>query len=52
MAFVAAYLLRFDFLIEPFYRTQILRVLPFLLPVRSSSSIFLVCTGVCGVTSA
>ncbi len=32
MAFVGAYLLRFDFALEPFYRTQILRLLPFLLP--------------------
>ncbi len=32
MAFVGAYLLRFDFILEPFYRTQILRLLPFLLP--------------------
>jgi FlaA1/EpsC-like NDP-sugar epimerase len=34
MAFVGAYLLRFDFTLEPFYRAQILRVLPFLLPVK------------------
>jgi len=32
MAFVGAYLLRFDFTLEPFYRAQILRLLPFLLP--------------------
>lgn len=32
MAFVGAYLLRFDFVLEPFYRTQILRLLPLLLP--------------------
>jgi FlaA1/EpsC-like NDP-sugar epimerase len=32
MAFVGAYLLRFDFVLEPFYRTQILVLLPFLLP--------------------
>jgi FlaA1/EpsC-like NDP-sugar epimerase len=31
-AFVGAYLLRFDFTLEPFYRGQILRLLPFLLP--------------------
>lgn len=32
MAFVGAYLLRFDFALEPFYRSQILRLLPLLLP--------------------
>jgi FlaA1/EpsC-like NDP-sugar epimerase len=32
MTFVGAYLLRFDFVLEPFYRTQILSLLPFLLP--------------------
>lgn len=32
MAFVGAYLLRFDFTLDPFYRAQILKVLPFLLP--------------------
>lgn len=32
MAFVGAYLLRFDFTLEPFYRSQIIRLLPFLLP--------------------
>jgi len=32
MAFVGAYLLRFDFTLEPVYRAQILRLLPFLLP--------------------
>jgi FlaA1/EpsC-like NDP-sugar epimerase len=32
MAFVGAYLLRFDFTLDPFYRHQILLVLPFLLP--------------------
>ena len=31
-AFVGAYLLRFDFTLEPFYRGQILRLIPFLLP--------------------
>jgi FlaA1/EpsC-like NDP-sugar epimerase len=31
-AFVGAYLLRFDFTLEPFCRGQILRLLPFLLP--------------------
>ncbi len=34
MAFVGAYLLRFDFTLEPFYRNQILQLLPFLLPVK------------------
>jgi FlaA1/EpsC-like NDP-sugar epimerase len=32
MAFIGAYLLRFDFIIQPFYRGQILKLLPFLLP--------------------
>jgi len=32
MAFVGAYLLRFDFTLGPVYRAQILRLLPFLLP--------------------
>ena len=32
MAFVGAYLLRFDFTLAPVYRGQILRLLPFLLP--------------------
>ncbi len=32
MSFVGAYLLRFDFILEPSYRAQILRELPFLLP--------------------
>jgi FlaA1/EpsC-like NDP-sugar epimerase len=31
-AFVGAYLLRFDFHLEPIYRNQILQLLPFLLP--------------------
>jgi FlaA1/EpsC-like NDP-sugar epimerase len=31
-AFVGAYLLRFDFSVEPYYRGQIIRLLPFLLP--------------------
>jgi FlaA1/EpsC-like NDP-sugar epimerase len=31
LAFVAAYLLRFDFILEPFYQAQILRVLPIIL---------------------
>lgn len=34
MAFVGAYLLRFDFTLEPVYLAQILRLLPFLLPVK------------------
>ena len=34
MAFVGAYLLRFDFTLEPVYRAQILRLLPFLLPCK------------------
>ncbi len=32
MAFVGAYLLRFDFTLDPFYRVQIMKLLPFLLP--------------------
>lgn len=32
MSIVGAYLMRFDFALEPFYRFQILRLLPFLLP--------------------
>ncbi|MBM4302012.1 MAG: polysaccharide biosynthesis protein [Deltaproteobacteria bacterium] len=32
VAFIGAYLLRFDFVLEPFYQSQILRLLPFLLP--------------------
>jgi len=36
MAFVGAYLLRFDFALEPFYRTQILRLLPLLLPGKAA----------------
>jgi FlaA1/EpsC-like NDP-sugar epimerase len=32
MTFVGAYLLRFDFVLEYYYRAQILRLLPFLLP--------------------
>ena len=32
VAFVGAYLLRFDFILEPFYRIQIVRMLPILLP--------------------
>ncbi|RJR35901.1 MAG: polysaccharide biosynthesis protein [Deltaproteobacteria bacterium] len=32
MAFLGAYLLRFDFALEPIYRSQILKLLPFLLP--------------------
>jgi FlaA1/EpsC-like NDP-sugar epimerase len=32
MAFVGAYLLRFDFTLEPVYRSQILRLLPLFLP--------------------
>lgn len=31
-AFIGAYLLRFDFTLDPFYRGQILRLVPFLLP--------------------
>jgi len=31
-AFVGAYLLRFDFILTPFYRSQILHLMPFLLP--------------------
>jgi FlaA1/EpsC-like NDP-sugar epimerase len=31
-AFIGAYLLRFDFTLDPFYRAQILRLVPFLLP--------------------
>jgi FlaA1/EpsC-like NDP-sugar epimerase len=32
IAFAGAYLLRFDFVLEPFYRSQILKLLPLLLP--------------------
>jgi len=32
LAFVGAYLIRFDFTLEPAYRVQILRILPLLLP--------------------
>jgi FlaA1/EpsC-like NDP-sugar epimerase len=31
-AFIGAYLLRFDFTLDPFYRAQILKLMPFLLP--------------------
>jgi FlaA1/EpsC-like NDP-sugar epimerase len=34
MAFVGAYLLRFDFALEPFYSAQILRLLPYFLPSK------------------
>lgn len=34
MAFVGAYLLRFDFILEPTYRAQMWRLLPFLLPCK------------------
>jgi FlaA1/EpsC-like NDP-sugar epimerase len=34
MAFVGAYLLRFDLTLDPFYRAQILKILPFLLPSK------------------
>ncbi|MCX5890433.1 MAG: nucleoside-diphosphate sugar epimerase/dehydratase [Deltaproteobacteria bacterium] len=33
--FIGAYLLRFDFILDPFYRAQILRLAPFLLPGKT-----------------